>query len=138
MSDLPPEGLRFRFVLPSHPASVAVCRAAIRGLTRVVPRAPFDDIEVIVSELVTNSVRHGSRGLNDTVEFEFVATAHSIAGRVRDQGPPFAFVDRAPQVDRVGGFGLHIARSLSSSVSLERVDGGNAVSFVVQVADSPS
>lgn len=137
MSDLPLKGLRFSFTLPSHPASVAVCRAAVRGLTRVIPQAPFDDIEVIVSELVTNSVRHGSRGPDDTVLFEFVASSRSIIGTVKDQGPPFAFADQAPQPDQVGGFGLHIARSLSSSVSLERLNGANVVNFVVQVADLP-
>lgn len=127
------EQLTFTLRLPAHAVSPAVARGALQPLRRLVDAAAVvEAAELVLSELVTNSIRHGSPRADDVVDVEITIAPHQLFAVVRDSGPPFRLggVRRAP--DQSGGFGLHIARELSD-VTVERGEGGNVVSFTVPI-----
>jgi anti-sigma regulatory factor (Ser/Thr protein kinase) len=92
--------------------------------------------EIIVSELVTNAIRHGSGpdglvAMELEVSVETSSAAGAMSGRVSDHGPVFAPGQTAPLVDQIGGFGLHIVDRLADTWSIERTPVGNVVTFSV-------
>lgn len=65
----------------------------------------FDDVAIVVSELVSNSVRHS----NDDLTLTVITGADSIRVEVMDWGPGFDF--DAPRGD---GMGLNIVEKIAS------------------------
>jgi anti-sigma regulatory factor (Ser/Thr protein kinase) len=84
----------------------------------------------VISEIVTNSIRHGSTDGRDRVGIEIVASANQLTGKVRDNWPPFEPRFDLPDAEHVGGYGLHIAQSLST-LTVSRTATGNIVTFTV-------
>ncbi|MHB1930066.1 MAG: ATP-binding protein [Acidimicrobiales bacterium] len=123
------EHLVFELRLPARPASVAVARALVRS-SAALTTADAVLVELAVSELVTNSVRHASADTSDVVELQLTVDDERIVGVVRDHGPPFGVLQGQPDVDNTGGFGLYIVRQIAE-LRVEREGAGNAVTFVV-------
>ncbi|HUY62955.1 MAG TPA: ATP-binding protein [Acidimicrobiales bacterium] len=124
------EALRFNARLPAHQLSVRAARAMVRALSTFLPPDRTHAVELVVSELVTNSIRYGPHSADDVVDVELVLHDDSLAGTVRDTGPAFPFPIDEPAPGQVGGFGLHIAASLSA-LDIQRSDHGNVVRFDV-------
>ncbi len=122
------DSLRFSIRLPAHPLSVGVARAIVRSLSRSLGSHHADRAELLLSELVTNSIRHGSRTPDDPVDVELVLQGDHLSGSVCDQGPLFDRPAEQPRPGQVGGFGLHIAAELGQ-VTIQRTDTGNRVMF---------
>ena len=123
--------LVFQLRLPSHPISVSVARHLVRSLRPYLPEERSDRLELILSEVVTNAVRHGSTGPDDVVEVELSASSDALAGSVRDQGPPFTPPGPPTDIEQIGGFGLHIVAQLAESWAVEPAPSGNLVRFTV-------
>jgi anti-sigma regulatory factor (Ser/Thr protein kinase) len=70
-----------------------------------------NDLLILVTELVTNAVRHAGLGPLDAIELRLVAAAGVIRAEVRDPGPGFVPPKSAP--GPAGGFGLVLLRTLS-------------------------
>ena len=88
----------------------------------VVEPTVLSDVELLVSELATNSVRHGGAGEEDPLRLE-LAVAPGAWVRVRwcDEGPGFAGALPGPQVERGGGgFGLVLLEHLASRWGIDR------------------
>ncbi len=67
MPEIPPLPVLWHF--PAQPASVMRARYAVaQALPRGLRPCLTDDLGLLTSELVTNAVRHGSRGEDDRVE----------------------------------------------------------------------
>jgi anti-sigma regulatory factor (Ser/Thr protein kinase) len=122
------DSLRFGIRLPAHPLSVGVARAVVRSLSRSLGSHNADSAELLLSELVTNSIRHGSPAPDDPVEIELVLRDGHMSGSVCDRGPLFDHPAEQPQPGQVGGFGLHIAAKLGD-LTIQRTDRGNQVTF---------
>lgn len=73
----------------------------------------FDDVAVIISELVTNSVRYGSG--SSEIEVLVATTEKSIRVEVSDGGPCFD-----PDLPRDDGLGLDIVDKIAESWGVER------------------
>lgn len=76
----------------------------------------FSDVALVVSELVTNSVKHGPA--TGDIEVEVLADTEMIRVSVTDQGPCFAKVD-----SRNGGMGLDIVDQIAEHWVVERENG---------------
>jgi anti-sigma regulatory factor (Ser/Thr protein kinase) len=129
------EELRFSLRLPAHPFSVSIARGVLKLLDPLVNGAHLEAAELVLSELVTNSVRHGSTSVDDVVDIELTVSAHRMSGVVRDGGPPFEPLGSARAPDQSGGFGLDIARKLAD-LTIDRTEGGNVVTFTVSAGAS--
>ena len=124
------DSLRFSIRLPAHPLSVGVVRAVVRSLSRSLESHNAASVELLLSELVTNSIRHGSRTPEDPVDVELVLRDDQLSGTVCDRGPLFDPPSGQPVPGQVGGFGLHIAAELGD-LTIQHSDEGNVVSFSV-------
>jgi anti-sigma regulatory factor (Ser/Thr protein kinase) len=115
--------------------------AAVRAFVRThVAGAGGDDETVTdlvqaVDELVCNVVEHGYAGRPGTVEIAFIETPDVVAFRIRDDAPPFDPTGAPePPLDlplgqrRLGGMGIHLARTLTDGFDHRILPtGGNEV-----------
>jgi anti-sigma regulatory factor (Ser/Thr protein kinase) len=102
----------------------------VRTLDAFLSAEQLQRAELIISELVTNAVRHGSRP-GETVHIELSTQGGQLEGCVSDHGPPFTPLARLPDEGATGGFGLHIVQQLAATWQIDRSDTGNAVSFTL-------
>ena len=106
------------------PAAARVfAKATLDGLlgTRA-PQALCDDVELVVSELVTNAVRAGSPTVNISMSLERTR----IVVRVSDQAVGWP-EERDAAVDDPGGRGLPLVSALSASWGVRLVETGKIV-----------
>jgi anti-sigma regulatory factor (Ser/Thr protein kinase) len=87
-----------------------------------------NDLLVLVTELVTNAVRHAGAGPQATVVLHLAASVDAVRAEVCDDGPGFEPVEREPGPE--GGFGLPLLRGLSSRWGVA-VDRGACVWFEI-------
>lgn len=104
-------------------AARAFAKDALADLldTRV-PQALCDDVELVVSELVTNAVRAGSPTVDVSVSLERTR----IVLRVSDHAVGWP-EERIAAVDDPGGRGLPLVSALSASWGVRLVSGGKIV-----------
>jgi len=99
------------FDIPRDPRAPAAARRAIEGLNGHIAPDVAHDVKLLVSELITNSVKyggHGSVGLK--VETD---DPKRLRVEVIDQGAGFVPVTRDRPATDVGGWGLHLVQTLS-------------------------
>jgi anti-sigma regulatory factor (Ser/Thr protein kinase) len=90
----------------------AHAREAIRSLGDVVDADLLPDLQLLVTELITNSGKYGADG---DVRLRIEAdTRRRVRVEVIDQGAGFVPVRRTRAKDEVGGWGLHLVQTLSS------------------------
>jgi anti-sigma regulatory factor (Ser/Thr protein kinase) len=100
--------------LAGGPSAPARARRALGGLDDV-----GHDVSLLVSELVTNSVRHGDAQQEDLIELAAIACDGKIRVEVTDRGPGFEPGD--PQLrGGVGGYGLQIVERLADRWGVTR------------------
>jgi anti-sigma regulatory factor (Ser/Thr protein kinase) len=116
--------------LPAEPASVAEARS--RVLDAVGPELADDGqvetLRLLVSELVTNAVRHG--GCDEPVEVHAAWNAE-VRVEVVDHGHGFSPEPRAGALDEPGGFGLLLVGRLAERWGVD-TDSGTRVWFVLR------
>jgi anti-sigma regulatory factor (Ser/Thr protein kinase) len=116
--------MSFHVTVPAGPAAPATVRLALtRWLSPRTTNGLLSDAPLVVSELVTNSLRHA--GLPDAAT---VSVSAAIAGgilriEVEDGGRNGAVVRRTPNRDHGGGFGLNIIDALAVRWGVERGGG---------------
>ncbi len=69
------------------------------------------DVMLLVSELVTNSVKYGGAG---PVRLEVRERDGRLRAEIIDQGVGFTPIERDGDLDRVGGWGLHLVESIAT------------------------
>src|SRR4051795_11870969 len=69
------------------PYAAAAARRALGGLGELVSHRRLADIALLVSELVTNSVRHGGAGEDDRLELAALREGQRLRVEVTDWGP---------------------------------------------------
>ena len=69
------------------------------------------DVRLLVSELITNSVKYGGEG---PVRLEITAAGDRVRAEIIDQGAGFTPIERDGDLDRVGGWGLHLVEQLTT------------------------
>jgi anti-sigma regulatory factor (Ser/Thr protein kinase) len=100
-------------------------RIVEQELREELPKPALEDVKLLVSELVTNGIRHGSRGGADMITLELV-----INGKVRctvsDRGPGFS---RGRGPDPEGGWGLKLVEQVAARWGLVHSENGTQVWF---------
>lgn len=111
------------------PASAASVRHRLRRelAARGVPAGGLDDAALIVSELVSNAVRHGRPLPDGRVIVQWRIEGHTLLLRVTDAGGPTRPKPVSASRDSVGGRGLTIVATLSSAWGVERDAGTSTV-----------
>jgi anti-sigma regulatory factor (Ser/Thr protein kinase) len=88
----------------------------------------FRDAQLLVSELVTNSVRHSGVPAGSEVIVSVDLTPGMVRLDVEDPGHAGTVALRAPEAGSGGGYGLNLVQTLSERWGMERVaEGGTRV-----------
>lgn len=93
---------------PHEPGAISAARAFVSDQLAYLPPDPAFDVELMVSELVTNCIRHTSSDFVLVVEAE----ADDIRVEVTDSGPGNPRLE-TPALTQATGRGLHIVDGLS-------------------------
>jgi anti-sigma regulatory factor (Ser/Thr protein kinase) len=100
------------FDIPRDPRAPAHARRAIEQLADHVDPALVPDVKLLVSELITNSVKYGGQG---AVTLKLQSDEpRRLRVEVVDQGVGFVPVARNRPATDVGGWGLHLVQTLSN------------------------
>lgn len=115
-----------RSLLP-RPEAAAQARHTVAALD--LPQKIRDTLTLIVSELVTNSVRHAGLAPTEAVDLEVTADTTRVRVEVRDRGPGFvrSRLNARPGRLESGGQGLVIVSALAAAWGAERDPGGCTV-----------
>ena len=87
---------------PADPKAPATARRAVDGLGGRIGDELKEDIRLLVSEIVTNSVLHGASEPSAEVELDVWVSDDVVRVAVTDQGPGFERQDRPTSGDRSG------------------------------------
>ena len=96
--------------LPRTLEAPAQARDAIMQLEPSLPEHVLPDMTLLVSELITNSVKYGGEG---PVRLEIINAPDRIRAEIVDQGVGFTPKQRDDDLSRVGGWGLHLTEELT-------------------------
>ena len=96
--------------LPRAPEAPTLARRALEGLRGDLDPALLPDMKLLVSELVSNSVKYGGEG---PVRLDVSATPERVRAEITDQGGGFIPTARDDNLDKVGGWGLHLVEHLT-------------------------
>jgi two-component sensor histidine kinase len=108
--------VRALYKIESHPEGPAQARQIIADeLATLVPPPLLDDLKLMVSELVTNGIVHGSTDTDEPVMLDLLVNG-DIRCRVLDHGEGFA---SHPRSDSSGGWGLQVVEQLSDRWGLQ-------------------
>jgi anti-sigma regulatory factor (Ser/Thr protein kinase) len=94
-------------------------RAALAVLDGRIDRDVLDDIRLLVSELVTNSVRHAAAAGRELVRLDVVRSGGTVRVEVSDGGTGFRPRVRTKAHDEPGGWGLHLVDRLADRWGVE-------------------
>lgn len=120
--------------LPVKTEAVPAARSSLDALRGHVPEAALEDARLMVSELVTNSLRHAGRS-NPTIELLADIEGSMLKVQVRDQGTGFRPKPRAPDASAQSGWGLFLVEQLADRWGATS-DGTTCVWFELQLEAS--
>lgn len=111
-------------VLAREVTSVARARRWMVGFLRgLVPKVQADDVTLVISELVTNALRHG---LGEVVARATITDDGAVHVAITDSGEDMPKL-LPPDPRRIGGLGLHITAELAASWGVAPFPGGKTV-----------
>ena len=109
---LPAQHVTFAIEIPRDHHAPAAARRAVERLDGTVDDDLVPPIKLLVSELITNSVKYGGEGtITLKVDTE---PPGKVRAEVVDQGAGFVPVARDRPATEVGGWGLHLVQTLSN------------------------
>lgn len=120
-------GMLTEIALPTGSSAPGAARMVVAHcLTGLVSQQILFDAQLLVSEVVTNSLRHGELRDGDTVLLRVYLAADSVRLEIVNRGTAGAVSARPPDPrSRGGGFGLDLVDRLTVSWGVRRNGGTN-------------
>ena len=109
-------------LLPNDAHAAALAREAIGELEPALGPRLLGTVRLLVSEIVTNSVRHASADAGDTIELRARVFPDRLRVEVSDRGSGFRRRAQAPDRLSVGGWGLYIVDQFADNWGVLRDD----------------
>lgn len=88
-------------------------RRSIEALQHELTEDAFDTLSLLVTELVTNSVRHSKMSPRDLIQICIDVEPTLVRAEVSDEGQPFHYQSRPPGDQSLAGRGLVLVDRLS-------------------------
>jgi anti-sigma regulatory factor (Ser/Thr protein kinase) len=123
-------------VLVAEPLSVGEARAWLSSMaSELIDGSRRGDLELVISEIVTNAIRHGRAG----GEILLAATPKPdyLCVQVTDEGAGLAPSPGAMNSDENGGFGLFLVERLTRRWGITRENRRTRVWFEFDYAEAP-
>jgi anti-sigma regulatory factor (Ser/Thr protein kinase) len=116
--------------LPPGTEAPARARRSLEGVAGALPPEVFESVRLLVSELVTNSVRHGDLDPSDRIRVVLTEGPDRIRAEVTDPGDGFRPQALRPGGDGTSGWGLYLVERIAERWGLE-ADGTTTVWFEI-------
>jgi anti-sigma regulatory factor (Ser/Thr protein kinase) len=111
--------------LPADPSTPGVARTAVGDERLSLPPRVLPDLQLLVSELVTNSVRHADLAPGQRIELRVHVAPGTVRVEVEDPGPGFTPTPRRPGDRRDDGWGLYLVARIADRWGV--VDGSPSI-----------
>jgi anti-sigma regulatory factor (Ser/Thr protein kinase) len=96
------------------PSAAAAARRVVGSLDDHFDVTRLDDVLLLVTELVTNAIRHAGVDEEGSVGLDVSVTPGVLRVEVSDPGPGFEQLEHPePDLDRTGGWGLFLVDQLA-------------------------
>ncbi|MEA2125285.1 MAG: serine/threonine-protein kinase RsbW [Solirubrobacteraceae bacterium] len=118
--------MTFSLELPRELDSAAAARHGVDQLADQLGEEQLGDVRLLVSELVTNSLRHADLGPEDSIVLNVSVDDAIVRVEVADPGKGFDLDGRADDPQTVEGWGLYLVSTLSDRWGVQRTDIGIA------------
>ncbi len=120
--------------LASDTEAASRARAALAELEGALPPAVRQDLALLVSEVVTNAVRHAQVREDGPIDLTVRVEADRVRAEIADPGPGFEPTPAAPTLLQTHGWGLFLVGQLSSRWGVDRASRGTTVWFEIDLA----
>lgn len=101
--------------LPGRPDAVRAARSAVDRLRNAYDDEVIENLRLLVSEVVTNSIRYGPvRSDRGCIELTVHANPEALVVEVEDPGNGFRPDVRPPEPEQTSGWGLFLVDRLAS------------------------
>lgn len=115
--------------LPAEPIAPALARAGIRGVAPNLPERTAADLALLLTEVVSNAVRHASPSPGDEIRIRLYPD-EPVRVEVVDGGPGFEPLTPAPSGGaQASGWGLFLLDRIASAWGVEHGSDGTTVWF---------
>ncbi len=111
--------MRHSVTLPHEPDSIPAARRVLRRLEGHVDELTLRNARLLVSELVTNAVRHVPADEGDQIELVVDRDERRVRIEVADRGPGFDPSPRRRSSEATSGWGLRILDQIAQRWGLE-------------------
>jgi len=125
----PKDGLSFQ--LTGGPDAPVAARRAVLAGERRMPEGVRDDVLLLVSELVTNAVRHAGVGPERSLHTEIRWGPGRVRVEVTDPSSDPTPIGARSDGDGSGGFGLFLVEQIADRWGVRRTPAGTSVWFEI-------
>lgn len=112
--------MKYEVLLARDPDSAAEARRALAAVSDHLPPRRLEDARLLVSELVTNAIRHAGLDDGDVIRLVVSTGRRALRVEVCDPGRGFEIGDPEPDPGHPAGWGLYLVRELSDRWGVER------------------
>ena len=121
--------------VPGDAAAAATARRSLAVLAEKVSREVYEDVRLLVTELITNSVRHAGLNGNASIHLRVSAEDDLVRVEVEDAGTGFEPRDRNAPLTEASGWGLYLVDKLTDRWGVKS-SGGTCVWFEINTTTS--
>jgi anti-sigma regulatory factor (Ser/Thr protein kinase) len=114
--------MRLERRLAVSPEAAAEARHALDGLTEAIPDGRMRDVRLLISELVTNAVRHADLDAGDAIDLVIDIADQMLRVEVHDPGGGFVPSTPSPDPARPSGWGLYLVAELADRWGVDSDD----------------
>jgi anti-sigma regulatory factor (Ser/Thr protein kinase) len=125
------------FELAGGPYAATAARLALDNLDTELDPVLAQDLRLLVTEAVKNSVQHAGVGPEDSIGLKIAVHPDRVRIEVTDEGPGFEPDASRPTEDEITGWGLFLIDQLSDRWGVVH-DKGTTVWFEVSRGESSS
>ena len=115
------------FELAARPTAGTAARRALLAGRGTLPTSVRDDVLLLLTELVSNAVRHAEAGADRPVRVEFLQRARTVRVAVFDEGTGFTADGPRSEGDKSGGWGLFLVDQIADRWGITPTESGTCV-----------
>lgn len=123
---------RIDFELAATPEAGSAARRALLAGNGALPSSVRDDVLLLLTELVTNAVRHAGAGADRMVRVELLKCSRRVRVAVRDDGAGFIREAIRFRRDESGGWGLFLVDRIAHRWAVLPTATGTCVWFEIR------